>query len=103
MKRTILPLAVAATMALFAAAQTLPETSKAQSPDFASAQPDDTPNNQSTGVSSLQDLPPYEVVERGPNMNVWERTVIETSPTGQKYAVKHRFTELGTGINFFDQ
>ncbi len=53
--------------------------------------------------SPVPDNPPYAVVARDASSRVWEKTVFEVGPTGQRFPVTHRFTELGTGIHYRDQ
>ncbi len=50
------------------------------------------------------DLPaptPYAVVSRDAHSRVWERTVYESSPSGQAIPSKHRYVELSTGLHFW--
>ena len=42
----------------------------------------------------------YAVVERGPNHRVWRKTTCETGPDGKTNRVGHKYTELGTGLNY---
>jgi len=44
---------------------------------------------------------PYAVVSRDAHSRVWERTVYERSPSGQAIAMKHRYVELATGLNYW--
>jgi len=43
---------------------------------------------------------PPQVVERGANHSVWQRTVYETKPDGTVVPKIHKFTELATGLNY---
>ncbi len=43
---------------------------------------------------------PYQIVERGANQQVWERTVYELGTNGTVVAKKHRLVELATGKNY---
>src|SRR5882724_7853125 len=45
---------------------------------------------------------PYAVVESGPNHRVWQNTTYETGPNGEQRAHVHKYTELGTGMNYVD-
>ena len=45
---------------------------------------------------------PYSIMQRDGNSQVWERTVYESGPLGQAVPIKHRYTELATGLNFKD-
>ena len=45
---------------------------------------------------------PYQVVERGANYRVWQRTTYETGPNGIAVPKVHKYTELATGMCFKD-
>ena len=56
-----------------------------------------------TGANKI--VPPptaYAVVARAANSRVWERTVYERGPNGQAIPRKHRYTELASGLNYWD-
>ena len=49
-------------------------------------------------------LPPdtdFAVVERGANHRIWEKTTYEVGPNGLAIPQKHRYTELATGLNYW--
>ena len=43
---------------------------------------------------------PYEVVSRGPNSRVWQKTVYEPGPSGELYPRLHGYVELATGLHY---
>ena len=43
---------------------------------------------------------PYQVIERGANHRVWQRTVYETRPDGTVVPHLHQYTELATGLEY---
>ena len=43
---------------------------------------------------------PYQVVERGANHRVWQRTDYETKPDGTVVPRLHQYTELATGLEY---
>ena len=43
---------------------------------------------------------PYAVTERGPNHNIWSRTLVEIGPQGQTIPHIMSYTELATGLNY---
>jgi hypothetical protein len=45
---------------------------------------------------------PYQIVERGANHQVWERTVYEPGPNGTVIGRKHHYTEIATALNVKD-
>jgi hypothetical protein len=55
----------------------------------------------STIIIPAQDTP-YEVIERGPNHRVWQRTNSVAGPEGKLVLQVHRYTELASGLNFWD-
>ena len=60
-----------------------------------------TPAIASQGMVPDQDTP-YAVTERGANHRVWQRTTYETTPDGGQIPHIHQYTELATGLNFWD-
>jgi hypothetical protein len=42
----------------------------------------------------------YQVVDRGANYKVWQRTVYEQGPKGQILARNHSYTELTSGMSY---
>ena len=44
----------------------------------------------------------YQVVKRGPNSRVWERTETIVTPDGQQSTLVHRYTELTSGLEFLN-
>ena len=58
---------------------------------------------QSTQTANAN-LPPdtdYAVVDRGANHRVWEKTSYENTADGKVYPQKHRYTELATGLHYW--
>jgi alkylated DNA nucleotide flippase Atl1 len=53
------------------------------------------------GTVPAQDTP-YAVVERGANNRVWQRTTYETRADGKQIPHIHKYTELSTGLNYWD-
>ncbi len=45
---------------------------------------------------------PYAVVSKGANEQVWQKTTYETLPSGQTVPHIHQYTELATGLNFWN-
>jgi hypothetical protein len=45
---------------------------------------------------------PYAVTEWGANHRVWQRTTYETTPDGRQIPQIHKYTELATGLNFWN-
>ncbi len=45
---------------------------------------------------------PYAVVSRDAHSRVWERIVYERGPSGQAIPSKHRYVELATGLNYWN-
>ncbi len=45
---------------------------------------------------------PYAVVSRDAHSRVWERTAYERGPSGQAIPRKHRYVELATGLNYWN-
>ena len=54
-----------------------------------------------TGRPILQDTP-YAVVDRGANHRVWQRTTYETRPDGKQVPHIHKYTELATGLHYWE-
>jgi hypothetical protein len=46
--------------------------------------------------------PPYQVIERGANHQVWERMVYQAGPNGTTVGKTNRYTELASGLNFLN-
>lgn len=46
---------------------------------------------------------PYAVVDRGANHRVWQRTTYETTPDGRQIPQIHKYTELATGLHYFEK
>jgi hypothetical protein len=44
----------------------------------------------------------YQIVQRDANSQIWERTVYEQDRDGHAIAKEHRYTELATGLNYWD-
>jgi hypothetical protein len=42
---------------------------------------------------------PWAIAARGPNSQIWERTVYSAGPSGQAIATKQHVTEIATGLN----
>jgi hypothetical protein len=57
------------------------------------------PYAQAANSPSPQDTE-YAVVERGADYNIWQKTNYITGPDGQVESRVHKYTELGTGLNF---
>jgi hypothetical protein len=53
------------------------------------------------GTVPVQDTP-YAMVDRGANHRVWQRTTYETRPDGKQIPHIHKYTELATGLNFWN-
>ncbi len=54
-------------------------------------------------IASRQPLPPeFAVVERGPHHRIIERVVREVSPTGRETMRTNRYTELATGMHYWN-
>ena len=54
-----------------------------------------------TGRLTLQDTP-YAVVSKGANQQVWQRTTYETRPDGKQIPHVHQYTELATGLHYWN-
>ena len=59
------------------------------------------PASAGQGTIQAQDTP-YAVVSKGANQQVWQKTTYETTPDGQQVPHIHKYTELATGLNFWD-
>jgi len=56
-----------------------------------------------TNASELSSRPPeYSLISRSAHEQVWERTTSESLPRGKAVLVKHRITELQSGLNYWD-
>lgn len=51
-------------------------------------------------LTSAPTATPYQIVQRGANSQVWQRTNYEYGPSGEVLSHTHRITELATGLNF---
>ncbi len=60
-----------------------------------------TPAIAGQGTVPAQDTP-YAVVSKGANQQVWQKTTYETLPSGQMIPRVHQYTELATGLNYWD-
>lgn len=59
---------------------------------------------QTSSAGNQVNLPaptPYSIIANDANSRVWERTVYERSPDGSIVARKHRYTELASGLNYW--
>lgn len=45
---------------------------------------------------------PYAVTSKSANSSVWERTIYQSTPNGHVVAEKHHFTELATGLHYWN-
>jgi RHS repeat-associated protein len=58
-----------------------------------------------TTPAANNNVPPdtaYTVVDQGANHNVWEKTSYELAPDGTLHAKTHRYTELASGLNYWN-
>jgi hypothetical protein len=56
-----------------------------------------------SAVDTAQQTPSaYSIIERGQSYNIWEKTALEIGQAGQSVPVKHRYTELASGLNYKD-
>ncbi|MGP8218816.1 MAG: immunoglobulin domain-containing protein [Limisphaerales bacterium] len=53
------------------------------------------------GTGPVQDTP-YAVVSKGANQQVWQKTTYETLPSGQTVLHIHQYTELATGLHYWN-
>lgn len=55
-----------------------------------------------TNSVKLPDNTAYSVVERGANHCLWEKVSYVLGPDGEPLPIKHRYTELASGLNYQD-
>jgi hypothetical protein len=51
-------------------------------------------------AQNISSATPYAAVNMDGNSRVWERTTYETGTNGETIRKEHRYTELGTGLNY---
>ena len=61
-----------------------------------------TASSSSPTVGTTGQDTPYAVVSKGANQQVWQKTTYETLPSGQTVPHIHQYTELATGLNFWN-
>jgi RHS repeat-associated protein len=59
------------------------------------------PASAGQGTIQAQDTP-YVVVSKGANQQVWQKTTYETLPSGQMVPHIHQYTELATGLHYWN-
>lgn len=69
---------------------------------LAQAQTTSTSSQSTAGQLALPSPTAFAAVSRDGNSTVWERTVYERDPSGAVVPRKSRYTELCSGLNFFD-